>query len=221
MNDEHVRFATWDAAYALGALSASDRAAYETHLADCPLCRAAVAELSPTVGLLSRLNGDDVASDAVASDQARDAARAKLLDIARARRRTRRRRTWTAVGVAAVLAIAVPIGIAVVTPRPAVSVALEQVIPVPVDADVDLTPVAWGTRIDMACDYGADAPDEGWTYVLTVVAADGTATDLSTWRVEPGRTARLSAGTSLGIDDISAVEIRTEGGEVLLRRELG
>ncbi|UNK69862.1 zf-HC2 domain-containing protein [Microbacterium sp. H1-D42] len=222
VNDQHERFATWDAAYALGALSASDRAQYEAHLAGCARCRAAVAELTPAVGLLSRLNADAVASgagDIDADDTA--AAGVKLLDIARARRRTRRRRTWAAVGIAAAIAIAVPVGVVALSPRPAVSVALEQVVPVQVDAEVELTSLAWGTRIDMACDYGADAPDEGWTYVLAVVGADGAESDLSTWRVEPGRTARLSAGTALAIDDIRAVEIRTAAGEVLLRTELG
>ncbi|MGF2948621.1 anti-sigma factor family protein [Microbacterium sp. YY-02] len=219
MNDQHEGFATWDAAYALGALSASDRAQYEAHLAECAQCRAAVAELTPTVGLLSRLNAEDVASDR--DDAGIALAGAKLIDIARARRRTHRRRTWTAIGVAAAIAISTPVGVVTFAPRPAVSVAMEQVVPVPVDAEVDLTTVAWGTRIDMACDYGADAPDEGWTYVLAVVGIDGAETDLSTWRVEPGRTARLSAGTALAISDIRAVEIRAESGEVLLRTELG
>jgi anti-sigma factor RsiW len=217
MNDEHERLMTWDGAYVLGALSPADRAEFEAHLADCAACREAVAELSPAVSLLSRLHGDDVAGMTAEPDPAA----AKLLDIARARRRTRRRRVWTAVGIAAALAIAVPVGAVALAPRPAVSVALDQVLDVPVDATVDLTPVAWGTRVDMECEYGADAPDEGWTYVLAVIGADGTEADLSTWRVEPGRTARLSAGTALALDDIRAVEIRTESGDVLLRTELG
>ena len=176
-----------------------------------------MAELSPAVSLLSRLHGDDVAGMTAEPDPAA----ATLLDIARARRRTRRRRAWTAVGIAAALAIAVPVGVVAFAPRPEVSVALDQVVAVPVDATVDLTPVAWGTRVDMTCEYGADAPDEGWTYVLAVIGADGSEADLSTWRVEPGRTARLSAGTALALDDIRAVEIRTASGSVLLRTEFG
>lgn len=217
MNDQHERLMIWDGAYVLGALSPADRAEFEAHLADCPACREAVAELSPAVSLLSRLHGDEVAS----LNEEPDPAAAKMLDISRGRRRSRRRRVWTAVGIAAAIAIAVPVGVVALAPRPAVSVALEQVVAVPVDATVDLTPVAWGTRLDMECEYGADAPDEGWTYVLAVIGADGTEADLSTWRVEPGRTARLSAGTALALDDIRAVEIRTEGGDVLLRTELG
>lgn len=210
-------FATWDAAYALGALSARDRARYEAHLAECADCRAAVAELVPTVGLLSRVGDDEAARIGTAEP---DPAAPTLLSIARARRRRRRRALWAGVGVAAALAIAVPTAVVASAPRPAVSVALEGSGSVPVSATVSLTPVAWGTRIDMACLYGADAPDAGWTYVLTVVGADGVATDLSTWKVEPGRTATLSAGTAAALSDIRTVEIRTTAGQVVLRHDI-
>ncbi|WP_129784798.1 anti-sigma factor family protein [Promicromonospora panici] len=49
-------YAEWDAAYVLGALSPSDRRAYERHLADCDACRAAVAELAGMPGLLGTLS---------------------------------------------------------------------------------------------------------------------------------------------------------------------
>lgn len=49
------QYAEWDAAYVLGALSPSDRRAYERHLAECAACRAAVAELAGMPGLLSTL----------------------------------------------------------------------------------------------------------------------------------------------------------------------
>jgi hypothetical protein len=49
------QYAEWDAAYVLGALSPSDRRAYERHLAECATCRAAVAELAGMPGLLSTL----------------------------------------------------------------------------------------------------------------------------------------------------------------------
>ena len=42
------RYATWDAAYVLGALSSSDRREYEAHLEGCERCRAAVAEVRST-----------------------------------------------------------------------------------------------------------------------------------------------------------------------------
>lgn len=210
-------FATWDAAYAMGALSAPDRARYEAHLAECPDCRAAVAELVPAVSLLSRVRAED--AERIGTGEP-DPVAPKLLSIARARRRRRRRALWTGIGIAAALAIAVPVTVVAIAPRPAVSVALEADRSVPVSATVSLTPVAWGTRIDMACLYDAGAPDAGWTYVLTVVGKDGTATDLSTWKVQPGRTATLSAGTAAALDDIRTVEIRTAAGDVVLSRDI-
>lgn len=49
-------FAEWDAAYVLGALSPSDRRAYERHLAGCAACRSAVAELAGLPGLLGTIS---------------------------------------------------------------------------------------------------------------------------------------------------------------------
>lgn len=48
----HDEFATWDAAYVLGALSPADRRAFEEHLRDCERCGAAVGELAGMPGLL-------------------------------------------------------------------------------------------------------------------------------------------------------------------------
>jgi anti-sigma factor RsiW len=50
------RYADWDAAYVLGALSSADRREFEDHLAGCAPCRDAVAELAGMPGLLSAVN---------------------------------------------------------------------------------------------------------------------------------------------------------------------
>lgn len=55
-------YATWDAAYVLGSLSAQDRREFETHLPDCPSCWAAVTELSGIPALLALLDHDEVAA---------------------------------------------------------------------------------------------------------------------------------------------------------------
>ena len=60
MDDD--RYATWDAAYVLGSLSADERREYEAHLETCPRCRAAVAELGGIPPLLAKLDSADVAS---------------------------------------------------------------------------------------------------------------------------------------------------------------
>lgn len=60
MTTAHDGYATWDAAYVLGSLSAADHRAYETHLSGCASCRDAVADLSAMPALLSLLDRDAV-----------------------------------------------------------------------------------------------------------------------------------------------------------------
>lgn len=224
MNADHARYAEWDAAYVLGALSAADRAEYEAHLSQCAECRAAIAEIAPMPGLLSRIAPERAESLLRSSDIEAPAPehRARVLSLAAARDR-RRRRAWIAGTAAAaaivIAAVAVPVVTAQLRP-PSTTIALEQVIDAPLTASVSLTDVAWGTRIDMICDYGAegDAPADGWAYALVVVGDDGSESVLSTWRAHPGSTARLSAGTELAASDIAAVEIRAvDSGTVLMR----
>ena len=52
MNAPPDKFAQWDAAYVLGALSPAERREFEEHLASCPACQAAVSELVAIPGLL-------------------------------------------------------------------------------------------------------------------------------------------------------------------------
>ncbi len=236
MNPDHTMYAEWDAAYVLGALSSSDRRAYEAHLDECPICRRATAELTPTVGLLSRISAEraesihegEEARDADAADGADlddDAVRAGIASLTKARRR--RRRTWWAVGIAAAVAlvagIAVPVAISSFSPRPTAEFVLEDVAGVPIEASVRLPEVAWGTRIDLECSYpesvDSDAPPGGWVYVLAVVGADGTDEPVSTWRAGPGSSARLSAGTAMDLDAIRAMEVRAADGTVLMRSD--
>lgn len=229
MNADHARYNEWDAAYVLGALSAAERDEFEAHLSQCAECRTAIAEIGPTLGLLSRVAPERAESllrtadaETPAPETPGPAHRARVLSLAAARSR-RRRRAWVA-GLAAaaaivVAAVAVPIVSAQLRP-PSTTIALDQVIDAPLTATVDLTDVAWGTKIDMACDYGSegDAPAKGWAYALVVVSDDGVESVLSTWRAHPGTTARLSAGTELAASDIAAVEIRSvDSGNVLMR----
>lgn len=230
MNAEHERFADWDAAYLLGALSAADRALYETHRAECDRCREAVAEIAPTLGLLARVDSERAASLLRVEEsetQGPDAGhRERVISLAGARERRRRRRIVAGVAAAAVVlaAIAIPLGSALMRDADTRVVALEPVAELPLSASVELTDVAWGTRIEMTCAYGEvpDAPADGWSYALVVIDHDGTESVLSTWQARPGSTARLSAGTALPSTGISAVEIRALGsGDVLMRTDEG
>lgn len=218
MNAEHERYATWDAAYALGALSTSERAEYERHLADCPRCRDGVAELAPTVALLSRLG----AEEAERATDAGDAGPVRVLAAARERRRTRRRIGAWAAGIAAAVVVATVVSVSALSPRPAEAIALEPVDGAPVTASVAMSAVPWGTKLDVECEYDGTAR-YGVTaaYALAVIGVDGQSTTLSNWTVTPGATARLSAGTALRKDDIRAIEIRDSDGRVMVRREFG
>ncbi|MET0782641.1 MAG: zf-HC2 domain-containing protein [Microbacterium sp.] len=235
MSPDHAHFAEWDAAYVIGALSSAQRRQFEEHLADCAECRRAVAELSPTVGLLSRVSPERARSiDAELADGGvgvgvggpDSSVRDEVVSLAQ-RRAVRRRRTWWAAAAAAVVlviaAIAIPVTIA--RTAPTASFALEAVGDVPIEASVRLSSVGWGTRIELECRYassdGADAEADGWPYALAVVGSDGVTANVSTWRALPGRTARLSAGTALDVSEIAAVEIRSvESGRVLMRYDL-
>lgn len=221
MNVEHPQYAEWDAAYVLGALSTSDRRLFEAHLAECALCRAAVAELAPTVGLLSRVTADVVTR----LDEGPDAGGpATLISLAGERRRRRRRVGWIAAAAAFALLVPAAVGTGLAlsaATQPTASFALEEVRDVTLEASVRLTDVAWGTRVDLECRYppGGDAPPGGWVYALAVIGVDGDET-VSTWRAAPGTTSTLSGATALAVDDIRAVEIRSASGEVLMRRDL-
>ncbi|MEV7631412.1 zf-HC2 domain-containing protein [Microbacterium sp. NPDC089318] len=218
MNAEHERYATWDAAYALGALSTAERAEYERHLADCQRCRDAAAELAPTVALLSRLG----AEEAERATDAGDAGPVRVLAAARNRRRARRRIGAWAAGIAAAVVVATVVSVSALSPRPAAQIALEPVDGAPVTASVAMSTVPWGTKLDVQCEYDGTARyGATGAYALAVIDVDGHSTMLSNWTVTPGATARLSAGTALRKSDIRAIEIRDADGRVMVRHEFG
>jgi anti-sigma factor RsiW len=237
MTDDHAHYADWDAAYVLGSLSPAERREFETHLESCERCRASVAELSGLPGLLGRLDADrafglldqtgeaageatpiePMPADLVARIQQRDAAR-------RSRRRTRLVLGLAAAAVVAG-AIAVPVSIAS-APHPTVSTALSPVVTSPLSAEVQLTSVGWGTKVQMSCHYrdiDSGAPESArWVYALWVVQKDGTASELSSWSAANNSTVTLSAGTSVPVTQIAAVQVRSvRDGRVLLESDLG
>ena len=88
------------APYALGALTAEERAAFEAHLADCAVCRADVQALGEVSGLLAH---------AAAAATPPPALRERILREARAVRPLAaggRGLPWLAVAAAVVLAVA-------------------------------------------------------------------------------------------------------------------
>ena len=112
MTEPVDEFATWDAAYVLGALSPADRRRFEHHLDDCAHCRESVAELAGVPGMLA-LVPRDTALAMLDDEPETDPAPADLLPrLAAATQRRRRRGLWVSVG-AAVAAAAAAVAIAV------------------------------------------------------------------------------------------------------------
>ncbi|GAA2901533.1 zf-HC2 domain-containing protein [Microbacterium esteraromaticum] len=218
MNAEHERYAAWDAAYALGALSIAEREEFERHLADCGRCRDAVAELTPTLALLSRLDADEAERAATSGN----AGPMRVLAAARERRRIRRRIGVWAAGIAAAVVVATIVSVSALSPRPAEMIALEPVDGAPVTATVALSAVPWGTKLDVECEYDGSARYAAKrSYALAVIDADGETTLLSNWTVTPGARAKLSAGTALTTSEISAIEIRDSDGRAMVRHDFG
>ncbi|MCX5044984.1 zf-HC2 domain-containing protein [Aldersonia sp. NBC_00410] len=161
-------FATWDAAYVLGALTPADRRRYEGHLDDCPACRAAVGELAGLPGMLALVPRqtalemlDDASSGpAVGTTPTVATARstppppdALMHDLVGRTRRERRRRRMIAIGTAvaaaaAAVAIAVPLVVAgnsedsptgtATQPEVVASRTMDPLVSTPLSANVDL-----------------------------------------------------------------------------------
>lgn len=228
------RYATWDAAYVLGSLSADERREYEAHLKTCPQCQAAVAELSGIPALLSKLEADDVSQfdDPAQPGGPRPETLTTLLDTVRAQRRRSRWMTTAALAAAALL---VAIGLAVVL-RPemlgmrngteqtaAPTLEMSKVSETPINATISMTSYGWGTRIDMACSYGDWGQGGGppQNLGMVVVGRDGSHTQVATWLGLSGATALPSGNTPMPMNEIAAVQlVSPDSGRVLLERSL-
>ena len=235
MTKGHAHYSEWDAAYVLGSLSPADRREFETHLEGCERCREAVAELSGLPGLLGRLDAERgfelLESPDAATDEAPAPLPADLVARIQGRVAARRRlRNGVLIGLtaAAVVAAAIVIPVSITAaphPAPGIALALGQVVSSPLTADVRLTSVGWGTKVDMTCNYGpATGSYSGATrknYALWVVSTDGTASELSSWSAASNSTVKLSAGTSVPVDDIASLQVRSvTDGRVLLESDL-
>jgi anti-sigma factor RsiW len=230
--DNH-RYAMWDGAYVLGSLSATDRRDFEAHMADCPSCRQAVAELSGMPALLSQLNRNDVAaineSDHTSvGPEISPELLPSLLATVRWRRRRTRLMTWTAAAAAAVvLAISVLVGVAGRSPTSpplqatASALPMAQVGTTLLASTVSLSRQQWGTHIALkfVCTAPVDAHHD--TVALVVVGRDGSQSRLATWVAIPGHTATPTGSVSTPVDQIAAVQVvLADNGRVMLQRSV-
>lgn len=222
---DHDELATWDAAYVLGALSATDRRRFEGHLADCASCRAAVHELAPMPGLLGHLSRDEGEALLDASP-AEPRAEETVDSLVRAAHRRDRKRWVRRIGVAvAATAAAAALIFAIGLPRndsdadPDVQVAMTERAPAPLTATMGLTEVGWGTRLDMKCAYPKTGPGGPgpWAYALQVVSTSGAKSQVATWSGHRGTKAQIAAATALPLKEIRRVEVKSlKTGKILL-----
>ncbi|SOD70690.1 putative zinc finger protein [Jatrophihabitans sp. GAS493] len=230
------RFADWDAAYVLGALSPQERRDFETHLRGCARCSAAVTELAGMPSLLGRLPADTVPSTDRPSGRPElpplpDTMLASLIGQVQ-RTRRRRRRIAVAVGALAVAAAAVAVlVIAPWTPRASAPrpVALDQVVASPVHAQIRLVSEHWGTRVEVMCHYDRPAPPnsapetdpragEVYDYTLRITDRSGHSFSAAWWSERSGEsTADPTASVKLPIAQIARVQVLGEDDRVLLQ----
>ncbi|OXM62450.1 anti-sigma factor family protein [Amycolatopsis vastitatis] len=207
-------FATFDAAYVLGALAPEDRQRFEQHLRTCDRCAASVRELAGLPGLLARVDAPAVVPDAGAPPQ-------DLLPtvLKRVRRGRRIRTAVTAVSAAVAVSACVALGVVAWTPpAPPPSTEMTALGQFPVRADARLAAFSWGTQVDMTCSYTGGR--SGGEYILMAISRSGEETQLATWKAVPENTARLSIGTALRQSDLAALEVRLGNGLPLLRLTL-
>lgn len=231
--DPYVR---WDAAYVLGAMSPSDRREYEAHLAHCAQCSQAVSELAGMPGLLALITPDEafgtLPGKAAPEDGEPPAPRVLTQLVGTVQRRRRYRRAATALAAAAaVVAVAVPVGVLVTQDhRPAAPVTampvpdranttetvFTPVVPTTITASASVASTSWGTVIFVECSYEDTWPGDGRYgadtegYALTVTDRSGVVTTLATWTGEAGRTVRPTATTSLPVDAIASIDVRSD-----------
>ena len=225
------RFATWDAAYVLGALSPVERLEYEEHLAGCPACQSAVSELAGMPGLLAQVPPEDAALLAAAPgvEVLDEGPPPDLLARVRARTARRGRLISSVVGAAAALVlilagIAYAVGLPPFAADEARRVAFEAVRPTALTAVADVVPTEDGTKIAVQCVYGETNephPGSGYgnaEYTVYVVDRDGNATQLKRWPVTPNKTMTPGGTTPLKVRQIEAIEIRYAPRDVTVLR---
>jgi Putative zinc-finger len=248
MNAIPDKFAQWDAAYVLGALSPAERREFEEHLASCRPCQASVSELAGIPGLLAQVSPADAAmlslavdgqvgSDETSTSTATEAELVesgppasllpKMLKLAR----TRRRRMVAAVaGIAAAVLLviggaAAATGLLPLRPESPQRVAFSPVVPSAITAVADVIPGEDGTQINVECVYAeVNDPRPGGgheNYSIFVVDQSGHASDIKDWPATPNKQMRPSGTTPLQVSEIADLEIRqSDTNEVLLRAPL-
>ncbi|MFC9358022.1 anti-sigma factor family protein [Rhodococcus sp. NPDC057014] len=232
-DDPYVR---WDASYVLGAMSAADRREYEAHLAHCAQCSRAVSELAGMPGLLALITPEEafgtLSGNGAPEDEELPAPRVLTGLAETVQRRRRHRRAATALAAAAaVIAVVVPVGVLATQDRtpaaPATALPVPDrantteavfasVVPTTITASASVVSTSWGTVIFVECSYEDTWPGDGRYgagaegYALTVTDRSGVVTTVATWTGDAGQTVRPTATTSLPVDAIASIDVRSD-----------
>jgi len=211
-------------AYALGLLEDEDRAAFEAHLAHCPLCHAELAEFSPMKALLTGLGPVESPEDTV-SEQG-------VVDLLSRRAAARRRRVRWAVAVGAAACVAALGGgfaagftVAPNGQAPGTAVLAGQLhsainAQTGVTGTVGLVTKAWGTYVtlDLADVHGPLECE------LIAVSKTGERRVVTGWSVGvpgdgvPGHPAHLlvQGGTAISLANLARFDVIVVNGKTLL-----
>jgi len=226
-----------DAAYVLGSLSPTDRLEFERHLPGCESCRRSVAELAGLPGLLARVPVEQL--EAPVPFEPLPATVLPAL-VAVVRREQRRKTVLVMLGAAAaIVVVALAVGAlqaarddggapeaAATSAAPTVAPALPMTVvhDYGMKADLSLTPVGWGTKVLLTCSYpdpkGEYGDGHAYEYRLVAYTSDGKAEKVMSWWAVPGKTMSLPGSTAEVVDDITRVEVQSEGGRTILRLDL-
>jgi hypothetical protein len=207
-----------DGAYVLGALSPAERTAYERHLAGCPACREAVAEIAVLPGLLGRL--DPAGLEWISAPPPAESRVPKLVDAAVAARRRERRagriRLAAVALVAACLAGVVGLGASLFPlgdgGGSGVEVRMAAMEPVrgavPVSAEIGFNGTRSGTQVTMKCLYKKTADyTKAYTFRLIAYGPDGATEQVGSWVAAPGDDVTFTGVTRFTRSELLRLEL--------------
>ncbi len=225
-----------DGAYVLGALSPSERAAFERHLAECAACREAVANVAVLPGLLGRLSSVDAAAvGSVTAEFVTEQRIPRLVAaVGRARRKTRAK-TVAAILVTAAVAlfagvtagmVRLPTGGAIEGPvahapsRPTMY-SMFEVAETNATAELAFAETLAGTVITMHCAYPMLSEyHRPYLFRLYAISMRGQTEQVSSWYAGPGEEVTLTGMVRLSLDELTRVELRGRDNTVYLAYNL-
>jgi hypothetical protein len=220
---EHARYEFDDAAYLLGALDDGQQAAFEQHLARCPLCQERIERFGDLPAVLARA---DVS--AWIPELPPDTLLPRLLREAAA---SRRRRAWRlgvlATAAACLVALLATAGVLgwqhAHQPR---TLTMQPVGPDAegVHATIQLIGSGSDIRVKLACGYHADGSgyQHGWTpsYRMVIFNRRGDMVDLGSWTPQPDEDVQLVRASPWPRQSISKIEVADDRGRTVLRLRL-